>query len=69
MAIKISQQMTIAAALFESAGRAAGLQWGNAFTAVAEQGVAPYLIDMLVNLVTPGVMARMAQAGTAEGAQ
>jgi hypothetical protein len=54
---------------FYASGAASANEWGNGFTAVVEQNVPPYLLQMLVTLVTPGVMARIAAAGTAEGAE
>jgi hypothetical protein len=66
---KISAQMVGAVSAFENPGRLAGTKWGVGFTAVVEQGVGPYLVDMLVRLVTPGVMAAVAAANGTEGAQ
>ncbi len=66
---KISAQMVAQVTIFDSAGRQAGTKWGAGFTTVVEQGVGPYLVDMLVRLVTPGVMAQIAAQGTTEGAQ
>jgi hypothetical protein len=66
---KISAQMAAGVAVFDGAGRAAGTKWGSGFTAVVESGVGPYLVAMLVKLVTPGVMAQLAAQSSTEGAQ
>lgn len=66
---KISAQMVAQVGLFDNAGRQAGTKWGVGFTAVVEQSVPPYLLEMLVTLVTPGVMAKIAAANTTEGAE
>lgn len=59
----ITAQMTAVIAQFNQSGRTAGEQWSSGFYAVAETSLAGPLIDLLVTLVTPGVMAQMA-AGT-----
>ncbi len=46
---------------FEGAGRSAGAIWGNAFLAVVGENVPPQLVALLVSLVTPGVMERIAR--------
>lgn len=66
---KISAQMVAQVTVFDNAGRQAGTKWGVGFTAVVEQSVPPYLIDMLTRLVTPGVLAALAARDGAEGAQ
>ena len=45
----------------EGAGRSAGAMWGNAFLAVVGENVPPQLVALLVSLVTPGVMERIAR--------
>ena len=42
-----------------SAGVSAGQEWGSGFMGVVETSVGVPLIDMLVRLVTPNVMARI----------
>ena len=45
---------------FLEAGKGAGTQWGAGFMTTVESGIANPLINLLVTLVTPGVMAQMA---------
>jgi hypothetical protein len=66
---KISAQMVALVSAFDNPGRQAGTKWGVGFTAVVEQSVPPFLIDMLTRLVTPGVLAAIAARDGAEGAQ
>lgn len=46
---------------FEGAGRSAGTMWGSAFLAIVGENVPPQLVALLVSLVTPGVMERIAR--------
>ena len=55
-------------ALMDS-GKAAGEQWGLGFLEVVGENVPAQLIDLLANLVTPGVMAQLATEDTLTGAQ
>jgi len=45
---------------FLEAGKGAGTQWGSGFMTTVESGIANPLINLLVTLVTPGIMAQMA---------
>ncbi len=45
---------------FLDAGKGAGTQWGSGFMSTVESGIAQPLINLLVTLVTPGIMAQMA---------
>jgi len=45
---------------FLEAGKGAGTQWGAGFMTTVESGIANPLINLLVTLVTPGIMAQMA---------
>jgi hypothetical protein len=45
---------------FLEAGKGAGTQWGSGFMTTVESGIAQPLINLLVTLVTPGIMAQMA---------
>lgn len=45
---------------FLEAGKGAGTQWGSGFMSTVESGIASPLINLLVTLVTPGIMAQMA---------
>ena len=45
---------------FLDAGKGAGTQWGAGFMTTVESGIAQPLINLLVTLVTPGIMAQMA---------
>jgi len=47
---------------FLEAGKGAGTQWGAGFMSTVESGIANPLINLLVTLVTPGIMAQMAAA-------
>ena len=51
---------------FLDAGKGAGTQWGAGFMSTVESGIANPLINLLVTLVTPGIMAQMA-AGKSQG--
>lgn len=53
----------------EEAGKDAGKVWGGGFLSTVEAGVPGQLVDMLVNLVTPGVAAGLARQQTMQGAQ
>jgi len=45
---------------FLEAGKGAGTQWGSGFMTTVESSIATPLINLLVTLVTPGIMAQMA---------
>jgi hypothetical protein len=62
------EQMRARYSLLQVAGQDAGKAWGSAFLAVVGENVPPALIDILVTLTTPGVMAKFAQQGTMQGA-
>lgn len=55
-------------AKLKTAGIDAGRQWGAGFMETVGESVPPALVDLLTNLVTPGVMAKIAQQGTLTGA-
>jgi hypothetical protein len=61
---KFSDQMRASYPLLQSAGRDAGKMWGSGFLETVGAAVPPALIKILVDLVTPGVMAAMAQKST-----
>ena len=65
---KFIAQTQAAYGRLKTAGGEAGKQWGNEFLAVVGNNVPPGLVDILVNLTTPGVMAQIAQRGTLTGA-
>ena len=52
---------------FDTVGRTAGVMWGDGFLAVVGDNVPPALITLLVSLVTPGVMARVAADNARRG--
>ena len=52
---------------FDTVGRQAGTLWGQGFLAVVGENVPTPLITLLVSLVTPGVMARVAAENTRRG--
>ena len=43
-----------------ASGAKAGTNWGAGFMSTVESGIANPLINLLVTLVTPGIMAQMA---------
>lgn len=49
--------MVLSFGQFDNAGRNAGARWGTAFYQSVSTGLAPQLIDLLVTLTTPGVLA------------
>jgi hypothetical protein len=55
--------------LIEGSGEKAGEKWGEGFLRVVAEHVPQPLIDLLVQLVTPGVMASQRQAASLTGAQ
>lgn len=57
---QIATQMEAAAERMRTAGNSAGSVWGIGFMATVENSVATPLINLLVALVTPGVMAAVA---------
>ena len=52
---------------FDTVGRTAGTLWGEGFLAVVGDNVPAPLITLLVSLVTPGVMARVAAENNRRG--
>jgi hypothetical protein len=52
---------------FDTVGRSAGTFWGQGFLAVVGDNVPPALITLLVGLVTPAVMARIAADNARKG--
>lgn len=52
---------------FDTVGRAAGVLWGDGFLAVVGDNVPPALVTLLVSLVTPGVMERIAKDKSRSG--
>ena len=52
----------------QGTGTTAGKSWGNAFLAYVESNVPATLVGLLVDLVTPGVRAKINAEGSAEGA-
>ena len=52
---------------FDTVGRTAGTLWGQGFLAVVGDNVPPALVTLLVSLVTPGVMARVAAENNRRG--
>jgi hypothetical protein len=65
---KFTDQMRAQYSLLSTAGKDAGKLWGSGFLAAVGDNVPAALISLLVNLVTPGVMASFAQRGTLTGA-
>jgi hypothetical protein len=68
MVTKFIDQARAKYSLLTTAGKDAGKMWGDGFLAVVGDSVPPALIDILSNLVTPQVMASMAQRGSLTGA-
>lgn len=56
-------------ALIKDAGKAAGEGWGEMFLGVVGDHVPAALVDLLTNLVTPGVQAQLAQQQSLTGAR
>jgi len=52
----------------QGTGTTAGKSWGNAFLAYVQDNVPATLVGLLVDLVTPGVRAKINAEGSAEGA-
>jgi len=52
----------------QGTGTTAGKSWGNAFLAYVENNVPAVLVGLLVDLVTPGVRAKLNAEASAEGA-
>jgi hypothetical protein len=65
---KFTDQMRASYPLLAQAGKDAGKMWGSAFLAVVGDSVPPQLISILTDLITPGVVSRLAQKGTLTGA-
>lgn len=61
-------QMRASYSKLKSAGRDAGKEWGDGFVAVVGENVPPALVNLLTELVTPGVMSKFAQQGSLQGA-
>jgi hypothetical protein len=51
----------------QGTGTTAGKSWGNAFLAYVESNVPATLVGLLVDLVTPGVRAKINADASAEG--
>lgn len=56
-------------ALIKDAGKAAGEGWGDMFLGVVGDHVPTALVELLTNLVTPGVQAQLAQQASLTGAR
>jgi hypothetical protein len=65
---KFTDQMRASYPLLAQAGKDAGKMWGSAFLAVVGDNVPPQLISILTDLITPGVVSRLAQKATLTGA-
>ena len=52
----------------QGTGTTAGKSWGNAFLAYVQDNVPATLVGLLVDLVTPGVRAKITADASAEGA-
>jgi len=65
----ITAQITASLNQFDSSGRVAGTTWAGGFISVVQANMAPSLIQLLVQLVTPGVMAAMQVNQSQTGAQ
>ena len=63
-----ANQMRANFSLIKTAGGDAAKVWGNEFLNVVGTNVPPGLVNILVSLTTPGVMASIAQRGTLTGA-
>lgn len=61
---QIATQMDAASERMKTAGQNAGTVWGVGFMATVETSVSTPLINLLVALVTPGIMAQFALTGT-----
>lgn len=61
-------QMRANFSLIKTAGADAAKVWGTEFLAIVGANVPPGLVSILTQLVTPGVMASIAQKGTLTGA-
>ena len=62
-------KMEASYALVQKSGATAGKMWGTGFMGTVESGIAQPLIQLLVTLVTPGVMAAIAKQNSLQGAQ
>lgn len=69
MADALISQIKATFSRIEQAGRDAGSVWGSGFLSTVSENIPPQLVDMLVNLVTPGVAAGIARNQTLQGAQ
>lgn len=56
-------------ALIKDAGKAAGEGWGGMFLSVVEASVPAALVELLADLVTPGVQAQLTQQASLTGAK
>lgn len=65
---KFSDQMKASYGLLSQAGKDAGKLWGANFLEVVGDNVPPALVKILTDLVTPGVVAALAQKGSLTGA-
>jgi hypothetical protein len=65
---KFADQMRAQYSLLQTAGADAAKMWGDAFLAKVGDRVPPALIRLLTDLITPNVVAQLAQRGTLTGA-
>mgnify|MGYP000937472225 CR=1 FL=1 len=65
LVVTMVSQMETAVLSWKSPGQNAGAMWGSGFMSTVESGMAPALITLLAQLVTPGVLA-IIQAGTSQ---
>lgn len=65
---KFADQMRARYSILSTAGRDAGKIWGDSFMSIVGDNVPLALVNILVNLATPGVIAAINQRGTMTGA-
>ncbi len=66
---QIATQMEATAERMRTAGNSGGVAWGSGFMATVETSVGTPLINLLVALVTPGVLAAFAAEQSQQGAK
>ena len=64
LASELSRQVDEAQKSFENSGKNAGRKWGGAFLEVVGENVPIELLNILTDLITPEVQARLANEGT-----
>ncbi len=64
LASELTRQVDEAQKTFENSGKSAGTKWGNAFLDVVGENVPIELLNILTDLITPEVQARLAGEGT-----